>query len=65
MDKLSPQAREWDDALDSYNKIANSLYETLKDMRHINDETLEAYRQARNNLSFAHNNFISHFQTND
>ena len=48
------QTQKWSSAVKAYNKIADVLLETLQDMKHIDDEILEAYRQARENLTIAH-----------
>ena len=57
------QTQKWSSAVKAYNKIADVLLETLQDMKHIDDETLEAYRQARNDLTLAHNNLAEWLDT--
>jgi hypothetical protein len=65
MTDLSTAAAEWSEAVNAYNKIAKVISEILEDVRQIDDKTLEAYRQARNNLARTQAALISENSTDD
>lgn len=51
--KLSPSAETYQNAEQTFRIIEGKLIGVLNDALHVNDELLDAYKQARNNLNEA------------
>lgn len=65
MTNSSPALSAYNQAYGNYNKAYSVLLRTLEDCRHVSDQVLDDYKQARDEFYQSHEALIKDFETNN